>query len=415
MKKISLQATNFVTQKVKFKPRGPALLYNDSDFNSPLASRSQTGFIMRSFLFLSLLLVFSGQVSFASPVACLSLFKSLSKHEISVQLALASGLHYSLTPGKGYIRENAAQPKPEDKVSFIYKTDQGEVVQDPSTLRRINELKIPPGYSQVWIAQDPLAHIQARALDSRARAQYRYHEDWNEKVLAAAKFERMKEFGEAISKLRIAVSRDLQGSARFQDSQIAAVVRLLEVGGIRIGGEKYAQGEFPSFGLTTLRADHVQIRGAKVRFQFIAKEGIPQDIIVDDKAIARVLKGQVSTKGSDERLFDVKAPEVNQYIKNHIGTQFSAKDFRTWVGTTQAVETLHSLGPQEEPNQDEAIKLAAVKASERLHNTPSVALNSYIDPAIISAFRSGQLEEAFKHISDPELSPAENAVLYLKN
>ena len=371
--------------------------------------------IQRSLL--AFILLFVSQTTLARTQSCESLFLTQTKHQIAVNLALNAGLVYGVSSDPGISRMSIADPKTKSGLSYVYYDSNSKPIRDPETLARINSLKIPPAYTHVWIASDPLAHIQARGTDSRQRPQYRYHELWTKEVLAPAKFNRMKEFGAKIADLRAAVERDLTKSEIDENSRIAAIVRLLETAGIRVGGDKYTQGEAPSFGLATLTREHlVELIGPRMRFKFVAKEGIPQDITVKDPQIARLLNSVIKGKSPEEKLFDVSSSDVNQYIKNQIGNSFSAKDFRTWVGTTQAASTLQRLGSQEiEEIQQEAISVAAQEASARLHNTPDTALKYYIAPSITKAYLSGELDAAFLQVIDTRLSPAENAVLFLSN
>jgi len=338
--------------------------------------------------------------------SCQSLFDSPSKQQISVSLANESGLHYITNTDSGFRRIG-------NKKTFRYINDDGKPVRDQLSLSRIEALNIPPAYKNVWISADPLAHIQARATDENGRPQYTYHKIWTQKVLAETKFRRMLDFGVKLSKFRRDIARDLSKPRPDLDSRIAAVVRLLETAGIRIGGEKYAE-ENGSYGLTTLEVRHVRIKENSVRFQFIAKEGLPQDIKIEDRAITRIIQFSIAGKKAKDKIFDVSESEVNQYIKDHIGYLFSAKDFRTWVASTQAARVLYELGPQKSRKEQIAVmQAAAEEAASRLNNTWQICRGSYIAPFVLQAYVDNKLDKAFVKVLDPDLAPEENAVLNL--
>ncbi len=369
---------------------------------------------MRKFAFLIILLLSISSLVHAGQLSCESLFQAKSKKEISRDLAIQAGLHYSLKKEPGYSREEIAGPTIKgSKRPYIYQDPNGHPVEDVEVLNRIEALVIPPGYSHVWIAVDPLAHIQVRGLDAAKRSQSKYHDIWTSQVLTRAKFTRMRDFGLSISKLRDAVDYDLNKESIDKKSKIAAVIRLLEVAGIRIGGEKYAKTN-ASFGLSTLRVSHLVALSPQIRFQFIAKEGKPQDILIDSPSVARILEESLKDKNTNDKLFSVTAADVNAYIKEKIGSSFSAKDFRTWVGTTVAAKELHLIGSKDSREQQlAAVSQASLVAANRLNNTAPVALDYYIDPVIVEAYLNHQIDDAFKFILDPDLSPEENAVLYL--
>ncbi len=318
-------------------------------------------------------------------------------------------------PKPGYTREEVLPTTANDKRAFIYRNSKMEILYDPAVITRINTLRIPPGYTNVWISAYPLAHIQARSLDTRLRPQYRYHDLRTSEVLTPLKFTRMQAFGGSIAKMRIAVNYHLAKPIIDVESKLAAVVRLLETAGIRIGGEKYAKSDVASFGLATLKVEHLlELNGPHIRLKFVAKEGLVQDISIIDAQVARVLEVSIANKSSSDKIFGVTSGEVNRYIKRHLGSSFSAKDFRTWVGTTQAASTLHRLGPlRAAEDQEQAILLAAGEASLRLHNAPDTAIKYYIAPQVLEAYRTDQLISAFSQIIDENLSAAENAVLFL--
>lgn len=332
-----------------------------------------------------------------------------SKHEINLSLARAAGLRYLDKPEPGISRQKTEQ-------GFAYVDPQGAVVKDPATLARIEALKIPPAYVNVWISMDPLTHIQVRANDSKGRPQYRYHEIWTNEVLTTAKFDRMKKFGEILPTLHEAIAQDLGKSAPDEKTRMAAVARLLEVAGIRIGSERYVE-ENGSYGLTTLEVQQISVKENELRFQFVGKEHIAHDITVKDPLLASAVEKMIKGKAANEKIFSVEAAEVNEYIKTHGGQGFSAKDFRTWVGTVTAAKSLFARGPPKSEKDRKAAELeAATASSDRLHNTPTVARSSYIHPMIFEAYASGKLNKAFSQAVPSSGRPAEEAaVLWLLN
>lgn len=330
-----------------------------------------------------------------------------SKHEIQIQLAREAGLRYLDRAEPGITRKKA-------DVGFTYFDSQGNVIKDATVLERIQALKIPPAYENVWISSDPKTHLQARATDSRGRLQYRYHEIWDNEVLKISKFERMKKFGESLPLLHQAVAQDLAKNIPDEKTRLAAVTRLLEIAGIRIGSDRYVE-ENGSYGLTTLEVQHLAIKEGAIRFQFIGKEHISHDITVKDPELALAIEKMIKGKPATEKVFSVDAAEVNSYIKTISGGSFSAKDFRTWVGTVTAAKKLFEIGPGKSEKEIKAAELAAATAtSERLHNTPSVARESYIHPKIFEAYEKGELAPVFSKIeSDARHSQEEKAVLSL--
>lgn len=347
--------------------------------------------MMRKQIAIYLILLLLTSFASANAEKCSSIFLAASKHAIHMKLAQQAGLHYMEKQGPGFSRQGTKED------GFQFFDPSGKLVLDEGILTRIANLKIPPAWENVWISVDPLSHVQARGNDSRKRPQARYHEIWNTDVKDIAKFERMERFGYAISKLRAAVSRDLNKPVSNPDSRSAAVVRLLEIAGIRIGGEKYAL-ENEHFGLTTLQVRHViEIKNTHVTFSFFGKGkklGVEHVITVKDAEIARLIYELVKGKSPTDLVFDVNQAAVNKYIKDHSSKEFSAKDFRTWVGTVTAAKILMEIEPAHNEQERERIeKLAATAASERLGNEPDTAADHYIDPYIFEVWRSGQLRE----------------------
>jgi DNA topoisomerase-1 len=345
---------------------------------------------MKPFLWLLLALLLP--ISSLALNRCEDFLGVSSKRDVSRLLAQKAGLHYSDSHEPGYSRQKDRQGH------FVYLTPSGEPLTDASTLSRIASLKIPPAWNQVWIAADPLSHVQAYGVDARGRRQARYHSLWENEVKDVSKYGRMARFGSAIPHLREKVALDLQGSPKDEKTRIAAVVRLLESTGIRIGGEKYAV-ENQHYGLSTMQIRHTHLVGHEsssttLYFDFIGKEGRAHRIAVNDEAVVRLVQALVVGKAEDEPVFATTSSAVNKYIKENSASEFSAKDIRTWVGTTTAAKVFIAAGPPLDAVHQAAVEKEAIAAAaERLHNEPATARDNYIDPFLFAAFRSGHLAE----------------------
>lgn len=276
--------------------------------------------------------------------------------------------------------------------AFAYIDAQGATVTDAETLLRIRALAIPPAYRDVWICATDDGHLQATARDARGRKQYRYHAFWRA-VRDANKFERMLAFGAVLPRIRERVAADLAGHALSRERVLATVVSLLERTLVRVGNEEYAR-ENGSFGLTTLREDHVEVKTQSMRFVFRGKSGVPHDITVSDRRLVRVVRRCLDIPGQElfRYLDDDGAPhpigssDVNDYIRELAGADFTAKDFRTWSASVLALEEL-AVRQYASPTQAKREVAAAVKqVAERLGNTPAVCRKCYIHPGIVEAY-----------------------------
>jgi DNA topoisomerase-1 len=308
-----------------------------------------------------------------------------------VQAAQLARLTYVSDEEPGIERERAGR-------SFRYRRPDGRLVKDAATLGRIRSLVIPPAWSEVWICPDSEGHIQATGRDARRRKQYRYHPRWRE-VRDRTKFGRMIEFAQVLPRVRRAVSADLRRPGLPREKVLAAVVRLLETTCIRVGGDEYAR-QNRHFGLTTLLDQHVDIAGPQMRFHFKGKSGKQHEVGLRDPALAKVVRNCQEIPG--QRLFQyvddsgdhhaIGSADVNDYLRAISGGEFTAKDFRTWAGTTLVAAALIAA---EDPGTAAAGKrqvLAAIdEAAERLGNTRSVCRSSYVHPAVIDAFMEGWL------------------------
>lgn len=301
-------------------------------------------------------------------------------------VARSAGLRYvsDEMPGIRRIRKGKA---------FVYQASDGKTITDEAELKRIKAIGVPPAYENVWICPVPNGHLQATATDARGRKQYRYHKKWRE-VRDETKYHRMIDFAEALPKIRARVDHDLALPGMPHDKVLAAVVRLLEETTIRVGNEEYAK-ENDSYGLTTMLNKHAKVDGANVRFSFKGKSGVKHAIALRDKPLAKIIRACKDIPGQELFAYidddgtprDVTSSDVNDYIKEISGGDFTAKDFRTWVGTVQCALLLAEHEFVETQSERKRRLNDVVKhVSQRLGNTPAVAKKSYIHPEIIAAY-----------------------------
>lgn len=278
---------------------------------------------------------------------------------------------------------------------FVYLDARGRRVNARS-LRRIERLVIPPAWTHVWISPDPRAHLQATGRDARGRKQYRYHAEWRA-VRDAAKYDRLRLFGRALPQLRRRAAADLHSRPMSRPWILATIVRVLERTVIRIGNDEYRRTN-GSYGLTTLRDRHVSVHGSRVTLRFRAKSGVYQVVEFTDAALAHRLRRCQELPGQalfqywdgDGRRHSVGSHDVNQYLREAAGAEFTAKDFRTWAGTIAAAQALdrYSL-----PTSAAAAKRSTVRAidevARRLGNTRAVCRKCYIHPLVFDHYLAG--------------------------
>ena len=311
--------------------------------------------------------------------------------EIGSETAASAGLRYVNDHDPGIRRVGRAG-------RFDYRDADRRQVRDAATLERIRRLAIPPAWTDVWICPDPRGHIQAVGRDARGRKQYRYHDEWRA-VRDAHKYHRMAAFGRALPKLRARVEADLGRPGLPREKVLAAAVRLLEITLIRVGSDEYAKAN-KTFGLTTLRKRHVTLNGAGAVFEFRGKSGKQRRTGFHDRRLARVLRLCDDLPG--QRLFQyvdeagarrhVESQDVNDYIREAMGDDFSAKDFRTWAATLLAARALcmASAAPDHRPTKQSIVTCVKAVAG-LLGNTPAVCRASYIHPLIFEAYEAGRL------------------------
>ncbi len=325
--------------------------------------------------------------------------------------ARAAGLRYVSDAAPGIARERRGK-------AFLYRHADGGPVRDRRTLGRIRALAIPPAWRDVWICSVDDGHLQATGRDARHRKQYRYHQRWRE-VRDETKYGRLIPFAAALPRIRRRVARDLARPGLPRAKVLATVVRLLETTRARIGNEEYAR-ENESFGLTTLREGQVRVQGSKLRFRFRGKSGVEHAIELDDRRLARIVRRMQDLPG--EELFRyvdddgetrrIESADVNAYLKESSGDDFSSKDFRTWAGTVLAARALHALGPCStltEGRRNIAQAIAAVAGA--LGNTKSVCRKCYIHPEILESYLEGELSDFMQR--EGRSKAAENAVAAL--
>jgi len=292
---------------------------------------------------------------------------------------------------------------------FDYIGPDGKAVHEESSLDRIRSLAIPPAWEHVWISTRPRGHLQATGRDARGRKQHLYHPRWRE-VRDANKFDRMAGFAKVLPRIRRRVARDLRRDGLPKEKVVATIVRLLETTYARIGNEEYAQ-QNQSFGLTTLRDRHVEISGSSVRFLFKGKSGREVRLAITDRRVAGVIKRCEDLPGQnlfqyvdpDGERRTVTSDDVNQYVRDVTGQDFTAKDFRTWAGTLLAARALHEVAGFESEAEAKRCVIAAIDTvARRLGHTRAVCRRSYIHPAVIEGFIKRRLDDA--HFKPDEAS-----------
>lgn len=285
---------------------------------------------------------------------------------------------------------------------FEYAGPDGKRIRDAPTLERIRSLAIPPAWEHVWIAARPRGHLQATGRDARGRKQHRYHPRWRE-VRDADKFDRLTGFERALPRIRRRVRRDLERQGLPRDKVVATIVRLLETTFARVGNEEYAQ-QNRSFGLTTLRNRHVDVKGSTVRFIFKGKGGREVSVGVTDRRVAGVIKRCEELPG--QMLFQyvdddgvrraVTSDDVNAYLREVSGGDYTAKDFRTWAGTTLAAQALRRLGGFESEAEAKRNVTAVIdEVARKLGHTRAVCRRSYVHPKVIETYMAGRI----KHVA----------------
>ena len=333
--------------------------------------------------------------------------KKIAEIEVATdpaEVAEEAGLRYVSDDQPGYTRK----AKGDD---FEYFDTDDKPIRDEARLLRIRRLAIPPAYTNVWICPSPNGHIQATGRDARGRKQYRYHERWRE-ARDENKYDRMLVFGHALPKIRRQVNKDMGLRDLPRNKVLATVVHLLGRTFIRIGNEEYAR-ENQSFGLTTMRNRHVDVKGAKLSFSFKGKSGVKHEIDVSDRRLANIIRKLQDLPGQDIFQYEDEAGEVrnvtsqdvNVYLQEITGEEFTAKDFRTWAGTVLTAMALNAQGPVENQTQGKKNIKDAIKAVAKiLGNTPTVCRKCYVHPVVLESYLDGDMIEGLRQKTEEALS-----------
>ena len=337
-----------------------------------------------------------------------------------VEAAKDAGLRYVSDESPGIRRIKRGR-------GVAYVSPGGKVIKDEQSLARIRSLAIPPAYTDVWICPLSNGHLQATGRDARGRKQYRYHPKWRENR-DSTKYDRMIAFAHALPRIRRRVQRDLKLPGLPREKVLAAVVRLLETTLIRVGNDEYAK-QNGSFGLTTMRDKHADINGHSVRFTFHGKHGIEHAIDLTDKHLVSIIKRCQDLPGyelfqyeDDEGdVGDVGSADVNEYLREISGQEFTAKDFRTWAGTVLAAMALRELEGFKSQTQAKKNIVAAIESvAKKLGNTKAVCRKCYVHPVVLDAYLDGTLVKTLRRKIEKkfardlkDLRPEEAAVMGL--
>jgi DNA topoisomerase-1 len=306
---------------------------------------------------------------------------------------------------------------------FAYYDPAGQLVTDPEVLGRLRGLVIPPAWREVWIAPDPAGHIQATGVDAAGRKQYLYHPTWRTQR-DEAKFDRILVVARRLPRLRRRVGQDLAERGLTRSRVLATTARLLDRGLFRVGGDEYAAGDDATYGVATLRPEHVRLERGRVVFEYPAKGGIERTHVVGDPEVRQVLQALRRRRAGRDRLLaywterrwrDVRSDDVNAYLREASGGEMTAKDFRTWHATVLAARMLAAAGrPGSATRRKRTVAQVMREVSELLGNTPAVAKASYVDPRVVDLYHDGVLLDA--PVRGDEFPPplsAERAVLRL--
>jgi DNA topoisomerase I len=331
--------------------------------------------------------------------------------------AKAVGLRYCLASDKGYFRKRRAS-------GFLYKDEAGNTVKDKDVLERIKKLVIPPAWENVWISPYENGHLQVTGTDVKGRKQYRYHSQWN-KIRNQSKFYRLRRFALALPHIREQVEHDLKRQGLPYEKVVALVIKLIELTNIRIGNDAYKK-LYGSFGLTTLRDKHVKFDGANVQFEFTGKKGVKHKIKLQSRRMANLVKKCRDIPGQelfqyydhDGRHHSIGSADVNHYLKQVSGEDFTAKDFRAWAGSLNALCAFHELGKfttQSELKKNIVNVLDHV--AQKLGNTRTVCKKYYVHPTVVAAYENGSIWNYSATVTETqnagELNASEQALLNL--
>ena len=329
-------------------------------------------------------------------------------------LLAEAGLRYTTDADPGILRRRAGR-------GFVYLTPTGERVSDERVLARIRGLVLPPAWTDVWICRLATGHLQATGRDARGRKQYRYHDEWR-RARDENKFDQLATFGEALTGLRRTIDSDLRLPGLPKDKVVALVIALLDRTLIRVGNEEYRRDN-GTFGLTTLYRKHVTVDGPAVRFRFAGKGGVSHEVRLTDRRLASLVRRCHELGGREVFSFDdgdgeavrIDSGDCNEYLQTVVGDGTTVKTFRTWGGSTIALEALAFLAADdgEEP-RDRDVLAAIDLTAERLGNTRAVARRSYVHPVVTESYLDGRLADAWRSSrSTDDMTRPERAFLHL--
>ena len=310
---------------------------------------------------------------------------------------------------------------------FRYEDSRGKRITDADKIARIEELAIPPAWRDVWISPRANAKLQATGVDKAGRRQYLYHPEYRAQQ-EQAKYDKLVRFAERLPTFRRRLTEDLSGEELTPEWTCALAVKLINLGWFRVGGEHYAK-QYRTFGITTLSKSHVAVRGSRVAFKYRGKHRVWVRTAVVDTDLADAMRTLLSLKGGrrlfryqlEDGLCNLNGRKLNEYIQEHMGEEFTAKDFRTWGGTLLAAIALAERGiPETETEAKRIVAAVMRKVGERLGNTPAVARSSYVSPAVVEQYLDGRTIDDFRprHLRvvgarDIELDPEERALVSL--
>ncbi len=306
------------------------------------------------------------------------------------------------TRRRGRLESNAILREGTKGTGFTYRHSSGSLVDDGKPLARIQRLRIPPAWQNVRIARSDTAALQVLGVDKKGRTQYLYHPRFRQER-EEAKFRRVVEFGEALPALRRRVRADLKRESLEREHVLAAIVRLIDQGFFRVGNDKSAKNE-ATYGLTTVRTEHVKVSGSILRFDYIGKWQKQQQRAIKDPEVATTVRRLKHLEGEElfkftngSRISDVKDRHVNDYIQSIVGPEFTAKDFRTWAGTLLCSIALATQGQaSNKTERKRRIRKAVVATAEQLGNTPAVCRSSYICPRLLDEYLDGKPFESLR-------------------
>lgn len=323
------------------------------------------------------------------------------------------GLRYTSNSSAGYYRKRRGD-------SFYYVDEDQQRVRDKEIIDRIKSLVIPPAWEQVWISKYENGHLQATGIDAKGRKQYRYHPQWN-KIRNQSKFYRLRNFASALPMIRQQVDKDLQLKGLPYEKVVALVIRLIELTNIRIGNDAYKK-LYGSFGLTTLQDKHIKVESSRIWFEFVGKKGVRHKISLQSRKLANLVKKCKDIPGQD--LFQyyeedgshkcIGSADVNNYLKQVTGEDFTAKDFRIWAGSVNALCAFRDTAP---PESDSDCKRKIVNVldsvAKKLGNTRTVCRKYYVHPTVVAAFEKGSIANYEDGDHQNGLNPEENALITL--